>query len=289
MGIDVRVGYDRGEKVTSYEAIKHLYLAIKAGISPSLGAYGQELVVHNFEEDPKAYYVSLYYHSSGLEKEFKQIKEDGYIAYYPDYIEIKQSEDSQYGSWWFIESLTGLIGRSVGWNKLIPDAFDRNKFNLPIRRWVMYHESLRNIKKPFVTDREEYDFPIYPKQKVRFDYNMKPIGELPIFPKYKINRKKMNLLRKEHKDFPQYIEAMFKLLPPLTQEWFDIAKKEAEDETLDKKYRMFLGLLLAEKQYNGWGYLNRDTGLYELSLSNILERFDWQLKKSHPEVLDKVQ
>jgi hypothetical protein len=82
---------------------------------------------------------------------------------------------------------------------------------------------------------------------------------------------------------------MFKLLPTLTQEWFDIAKKEAEDETLDKKYRMFLGLLLAEKQYNGWGYLNRDTGVYELNLSNILERFDWQLKKSHPEVLDKVQ
>jgi hypothetical protein len=27
MGIDVRVGYDRAEKVTSYDAIKHLYLA----------------------------------------------------------------------------------------------------------------------------------------------------------------------------------------------------------------------------------------------------------------------
>jgi hypothetical protein len=227
MGIDVRVGYDRGEKVTSYEAIKHLYLAIKAGISPSLGAYGQELVVHNFEEDPKAYYVSLYYHSSGLEKEFKQIKEDGYIAYYPDYIEIKQSEDSQYGSWW-IRSLTGLISRSVSWNKLIPDAFDRNKFNLPIRRWVMYHENLSGVKRPYATDREEYDFPINASQKLRFDYNMKPIDELPVFPKYRINRKKMNLLRKENKDFPQYVEAMFKLLPPLTQEWFDIAKKEAE-------------------------------------------------------------
>jgi hypothetical protein len=68
-----------------------------------------------------------------------------------------------------------------------------------------------------------------------------------------------------------------------------LQKKKLKDETLDKKYRMFLELLLAEKQYNGWGYLDRDTGLYELNLSNILERFDWQLKRSHPEVLDKVQ
>ena len=288
MGIDVRVGYDRAEKVTSYDAIKHLYLAQKAGVGASIDMRGTELEIHNFEEDPEAYYVSLFWDPNKDLKTYAEIQKRSYLAYYPNYIEIKQGDDSQYTNW-FIESLTGLIGRSVSWNKLIPDAFDRNKFNLPIRRWVMYHESLRNIKKPFVTDREEFDFPIYPKQKVRFDYNMKPIDELPVFPKYRINRKKMNLLRKEHKDFPQYIEAMFKLLPPLTQEWFDIAKKEAEDETLDKKYRMFLGLLLAEKQYNGWGYLNRDTGLYELNLSNILERFDWQLKKSHPEVLDKVQ
>jgi hypothetical protein len=257
-------------------------------VGASIDMRGTELEIHNFEEDPEAYYVSLFWDPNKDLKTYAEIQKRSYLAYYPNYIEIKQGDDSQYTNW-FIESLTGLIGRSVSWNKLIPDAFDRNKFNLPIRRWVMYHESLRNIKKPFVTDREEFDFPIYPKQKVRFDYNMKPIDELPVFPKYRINRKKMNLLRKEHKDFPQYIEAMFKLLPPLTQEWFDIAKKEAEDETPDKKYRMFLGLLLAEKQYNGWGYLNRDTGLYELSLSNILERFDWQLKKSHPEVLDKVQ
>jgi hypothetical protein len=288
MGIDVKLGYDRAEKVTSYDAIKHLYLASKSGVGASIDMRGTELEIHNFEEDPEAYYVSLFWDPNKDLKTYAEIQKRSYLAYYPNYIEIKQGDDSQYTNW-FIESLTGLIGRSVSWNKLIPDAFDRNKFNLPIRRWVMYHESLRNIKKPFVTDREEFDFPIYPKQKVRFDYNMKPIDELPVFPKYRINRKKMNLLRKEHKDFPQYIEAMFKLLPPLTQEWFDIAKKEAEDETPDKKYRMFLGLLLAEKQYNGWGYLNRDTGLYELSLSNILERFDWQLKKSHPEVLDKVQ
>ena len=287
MGIDVKLGYYRAEKVTSYDAIKHLHLAIKAGMGASVDSYGRDFEVYNFEEDPEAYYVSMFWDPNEDLKTYPEIKKRSYIAYYPNYIEIKQ-EEGRYGEWW-IGSLTGLVSRSVSWNKIIPDAFDRNKFNLPIRRWVMYHESLRNIKKPFVTDREEFDFPIIENQKVRFDYNMKPIDELPKFPKYKINRKKMNLVRKENKDFPQYVEAMFKLLPPLTQEWFDIAKKEAEDKTLDKKYRMFLGLLLAEKQYNGWGYLNRDTGLYELNLSNILERFDWQLKRSHPEVLDKVQ
>ena len=35
MGIDVKLGYDRAEKVTSYDAIKHLYLASKAGIGVS--------------------------------------------------------------------------------------------------------------------------------------------------------------------------------------------------------------------------------------------------------------
>ena len=287
MGIDVKLGYERAEKVTSYDAIKHLYLAQKAGVGASIDMRGTELEIHNFEEDPEAYYISMFWNNKDL-KTREDIHKETYLAYYPNYIEIKQGDDSQYGSWW-ITSLTGLISRGVNWNKLIPQYFDRDKFKLPVRRWVMYHENLRGVSRPYATDREEYDFPINKHQKLRFDYNMKPIDELPVFPKYRINRKKMNLLRKEHKDFPQYIEAMFKLLPTLTQEWFDIAKKEAEDETLDKKYRMFLGLLLAEKQYNGWGYLNRDTGLYELNLSNILERFDWQLKRSHPEVLDKVQ
>jgi len=118
---------------------------------------------------------------------------------------------------------------------------------------------------------------------------MKPIGELPKFPKYKINRKKMNLVRKEYKGFSEYVEAMFKLLPPLNREWFETAEKESKDETLDKKYQMFLNLLLQEKQYNGWHYLDRNSGNYNLALSNILKRLDWQLKKSHPEVLDKVQ
>jgi hypothetical protein len=61
MGIDVKLGYYRAEKVTSYDAIKHLHLAIKAGMGASLDAYGHELVVHNFEEDPEAYYVSLFW------------------------------------------------------------------------------------------------------------------------------------------------------------------------------------------------------------------------------------
>ena len=174
---------------------------------------------------------------------------------------------------------------------MIPNHFDRHVFSkeLPLRRWVMYHESLNNVRKPYATDREEFDFPVYPDQKVRFDYNMKPIGELPKFPKYKVNRKKMNLLRKKHAGFKDYVEAMFKLLPPLTREWFDTAEIESRDETIDMQYRMFLRLLLEEKLYNGWHYRDSTTNTFNLDLSNILKRVDWQLKKSHPEVLDKVQ
>lgn len=287
MGINITIDYGRGEKVTSYDAIKHLYLATKAGISSSLGWHGTPFVAHKFEEKSEAYYISIHYPAGDLEKTYEQVKKDGYIAYYPDYIEIKQSEDSE-GRWW-IESLTGLISRSVKWNTLIPQHFNRDKFKLPLRRWVMYHESLSGVKKPHATDREEYDFPINTSQKLRFDYNMKPIDELPVFPKYRINRKKMNLVRKEHKGFLQYAEAMFKLLPQLTQKWFDTAAKEVKDNTLDKKYRMFLNLLLVEKQRSGWAYRYRNTDLYELNLSNILKRFSWELKRLHPEVLDKVQ
>jgi hypothetical protein len=48
----------------------------------------KRLVVHNFEEVPNSILRFIILPLSGLEKEFKQIKEDGYIAYYPDYIEI---------------------------------------------------------------------------------------------------------------------------------------------------------------------------------------------------------
>jgi hypothetical protein len=41
MGIDVKLGYYRAEKVTSYDAIKHLHLAIKAGMGASVDSYGR--------------------------------------------------------------------------------------------------------------------------------------------------------------------------------------------------------------------------------------------------------
>lgn len=288
MGIDVKLGYYRG-KLTSYEAIKHLYLAQQAGIGETNDERGYPLDIYNFEEAPKVYFVSEYWSKHNDPKTYEHIQQNPYLAYYPDYVEI-HTGDYQYGSWW-IESLTGIVSRSVNWNKIIPRHFYRHELGikLPERRWVRYHESLDNKRRVWVDEREEFDFPICKNQKLKFDYKMMPISELPKFPKYKVNRKKMNLVRKSNADFPQYVEAMFKLLPLIDKDWISIAEEDKHNDKLDKRYRMFLSLILEELQFNGYGYYNPTSGGYKIELSNLLQRADWQLKRSHPEVLDKVQ
>lgn len=288
MGIDVKLGYYRG-KLTSYEAIKHLYLAQKAGIGETNGERGYDLEIHNFKEASDVYYISVYWSKDNNPKTYEGIQKQPYLAYYPDYVELHNGE-YKYGSWW-IESLTGLKGRACSMKKMVPRHFDEDKLDevLPKNRWVRYHESLDDHRMVYADDREEFDFPIYQNQKIKFDYNMMPIGELPTFPKYKVNRKKMNLIRKANADYPQYVEAMFKLLPkPLSTDWVNKAEEDRRNETLDKRYRNFLDLVWAECHTYRRGYqYGRDH--YEIKLEYLLENIDAHLKRMHPEVLDKVQ
>lgn len=285
MGIDVRVGYYRG-KLSSYESVKHLYLAQQSGIGITNGYEHYQIGIYNWEETPDVYYISESWGIHNRPKTFEEFQKESYLAFYPTFVELHNAE-STYGSWW-IESLTGLKTRACNWDKIVPRHFDRHEVdkNLPERRYVRYDISLDDNQHVWSDDNEVYSFPLQENQKLRFDYNMMPIDELPTFPKYKINRRKMNLLRKANADFPQYVEAMYKLLPkPIPSDWLEKAEEDKNNKDLDKKYRNFLELVWREaRTYSSYTY----TG-HEVKLERLLENIDAHLKRMHPEVLDKVQ
>lgn len=286
MGIDVRVGYYRG-KLSSYESVKHLYLAQQSGLGITNGYETYQIGIYNWKETPDVYYISESWGIHNRPKTFEAFQKQTYLAFYPTFVELHNS-DSKYGDWW-IESLTGLKSRACNWDKIVPRYFDRNEVdkNLPERRYVRYDTSVDHKMHAWADDKEVYSFPLQENQKLRFDYNMMPIDELPTYPKYKVNRKKMNLVRKANADFPQYVEAMFKLLPqPLTSDWMEKAEEDKHNEKLEKRYRDFLDLVWREaKAWRSYSY----SGGYDVKLENILEDIDAHLKRMHPEVLDKVQ
>ena len=285
MGIDVRVGYYRG-KLSSYESVKHLYLAQQSGIGITNGYESYQIGIYNWEETPDVYYISESWGIHNRPKTFEEFQKESYLAFYPTFVELHNAT-SAYGSWW-IESLQGLKSRACNWDKIIPRYFERHELGkkLPVRRYVRYDTSLDDNSHVWSNDKEVFDFPLYKNQKIKFDYNMMPISELPKFPKYKINRKKMNLLRKANADFPQYVEAMYKLLPkPIPSDWLEKAEEDKNNKDLDKKYRNFLELVWRESRtYRSYTY----TG-HEVKLERLLENIDAHLKRMHPEVLDQVQ
>jgi len=285
MGIDVKLGYYRG-KLSSYESVKHLYLAQQSGIGITNGYDNLQIGIYNWGETPDVYYISESWGIHNRPKTFEEFQKESYLAFYPTFVELHNAT-SAYGSWW-IESLTGLKSRACNWDKIIPRYFERHELGkkLPVRRYVRYDTSLDDNRHVWSNDKEVFDFPLYKNQKIKFDYNMMPISELPKFPKYKINRKKMNLLRKANADFPQYVEAMYKLLPkPIPSDWLEKAEEDKNNKDLDKKYRNFLELVWRESRtYRSYTY----TG-HEVKLERLLENIDAHLKRMHPEVLDQVQ
>lgn len=286
MGIDVRVGYYRG-KLSSYESVKHLYLAQQSGLGITNGYETYQIGIYHWEETPDVYYISESWGIYNRPKTFEAFQKESYLAFYPRFVELYNADHS-YGLWW-VESLTGLKTRACNWDKIIPRHFDRHEIgkSLPERRYVKYDTSLDDKQHVWSSDNEVYSFPLYKNQKLRFDYNMMPISELPTYPKYKVNRKKMNLVRKANADFPQYVEAMFKLLPqPLTSDWVEKAEEDKHNKKLEKRYRDFLDLVWREaKAWRSYSY----RGEYDVKLERLLENIDAHLKRMHPEVLDKVQ
>lgn len=224
------------------------------------------------------------------------------IAFYPEHISINTNK-TIIGWGYILRNVLGIEVKDIRKTKMIPPEFavdtDRpntkiEKFvssvKVPKRRVVKYIDDIHlNRYKTYVTDPEDWSFPLTEDyQHVLFEYNLKPISAMPKFPKFRVNRKRMNLVRKRFSDFRDYAEAMFKLLPTLTDEWLNTAMEEVAKKETDDKYKMFLSLVIASCTRDNSNNWYDDDRTYNLTAEKILRNFDRDLKRMNPQVLDYV-
>ena len=224
------------------------------------------------------------------------------IAFYPEHISINTNK-TIVGWGYILRNVLGIEVKDIRKTKMIPPEFatdtDRpstkvEKFvssvKVPKRRVVKYIDDIhKNRYKTYVTDPEDWSFPLTEDyQHVLLEYNLKPISAMPKFPKFRVNRKRMNLVRKRFADFRDYAEAMFKLLPTLTDEWLSTAMLEVAKKETDDKYKMFLSLVIASCTRDNSNNWYDDDRTYNLTAEKILRNFDRDLKRMNPQVLDYV-
>ncbi len=108
------------------------------------------------------------------------------VTFYPSHYEIYMGGWDSQSTMMFIEAVTGNRCKSVQKKDYIPSGFpDINEAR------VLYNGN-----------------PIYASTRYKFDYDDKPLSELPTLQKYKVNRKKMSEVRKIAKPFLQYMNAI---------------------------------------------------------------------------------
>ena len=125
------------------------------------------------------------------------------IEYHRDYFKLKAPDQASplHGDW--ITGKTGVAFENVSIRKIVPSPFNYGTVEKQRYLEVVLGDKIRYCK----TD-----------QLLSFNYDKKPKTENQFItlPKYKVNRKKMNLVRKNFKDNEgSYFEAMYKLIPEL--------------------------------------------------------------------------
>ena len=118
--------------------------------------------------------------------------------------------EQQHGDW--ITGKTGVAFENVSIRKIVPSPFNYETVEKQRYLEVVLGDKIRYCKAD---------------QMLSFRYDKKPKTEdqFITLPKYKVNRKKMNLVRKNFKDNEgSYFESMYKLIPEL---YDHIAKEES--------------------------------------------------------------
>ena len=191
----------------------------------------------------------------------------GVVTFYPSHYEIYMCGWNTMSTQIFIHAITGNHCYNVRKSDLVPSGFH---VDLPADVW--------------------YDGkPMDSSERYKFDYEDNPLQEMPKVVKYRVNRKRMNEVRKIAKPFYQYMETMHNITPiDDIQEmgrWahmsLDLFKNSLTDES--KWWELFQ--YVANKSYvrhymNVWEYERNLTGM-----KNFIEK---ELKANSPEVLEPV-
>ena len=161
------------------------------------------------------------------------------VTYHPTYVDIYTPDNSC--SCNYINTVTGVEFKNIELRRFLPTPFQKSQLRdselenyldmIGVRVDALPDSSYTRVH---VKKNRSYKFdysltPIDLDSSIDSNYKLKTIFTKP--PKYKVNRKKMNAIRKEYQHkWQSEIEALFKLLPESWQsnEWEDIVKDNRE-------------------------------------------------------------
>ena len=182
-----------------------------------------------WDEELDDYYYCLWADSYDWHTKTTSVKR--MIEYHKDYFKLRTptSATQQHGDW--ITGKTGVAFENVGVRKIVPAPFDYHKVEKQRYLEVVLGDNIRYCKAD---------------QMLSFKYDKKPKTEdqFITLPKYKVNRKKMNLIRKNFKDNEgSYFESMYKLIP---EKYDDILRDQNRKEL--KELHKFPDILSTEEE-----------------------------------------
>ena len=169
------------------------------GVLKSTKRFAGQYLSKLWDEELDDYYYCLWDESHNWDTKTSSIKR--YLEYHKNYFKLRtpSSAAAQHGDW--ITGKTGVAFENVGVRKIVPAPFEYDEVEKKRYLEVMLNDKIRYCKAD---------------QMLSFKYDKKPTTENQFIslPKYKVNRKKMNLVRKNFKDNDgAYFESMYKLIP----------------------------------------------------------------------------
>jgi hypothetical protein len=194
------------------------------------------------------------------------------VEYYPTHYNLSMCGWNTQSTQLFITAVTGRGCYAVRSSELVPRGFSAN-----VNADATYN-----------------GYAIYESERYKFDYFDKPLQEMPQIKKYKVNRKRMNEVRKTAKPFYEYVDAMSNLLGE---------EIEQEQTYWQSDYRRTSPVVnnLANKDvwwdmYNAIAWMTQGryydfkTGKmhYSRSAQAMKNWVDGALKANNPQVLDEV-
>jgi hypothetical protein len=201
------------------------------------------------------------------------LHESWLVAFYPTHYEITMGGWGTASTINFIRGVTGVWVQRLRTADYIPKGF-----NLDIPAGYTYR-----------------DYPINGWERYKFGYDHTPLEpeKHPKLVKYKVNRKRMNEVRKVAKPFYEYIDAMHNLTGDTISEDIDWSHPYRNTATLisyiedqDKWWEMF-EVLSWQTQERYYDYALRKP-MYKRNVANMKQCIDNALKESAPHVLDVV-
>jgi hypothetical protein len=201
----------------------------------------------------------------------------GLISYYPTHYEITMDGWGSMSTMLYITAVTGRVCTGIPTRDYIPQGFS---------------ESLMEASFSY------NGYPIHTSGTYKFDYDNKPLDldAHPKLVKYKVNRKRMNEVRRMAKPFYEYVDAMNNLMDAdmntggrdnhWDSPYRNTAHMIADIENQDKWWEMFQ-CLAWQTQSSKYDF---DLGkmVYTRNIGAMKHKIDIELKYNSPHVLDAV-